>query len=273
MDDFSAFARLIAAVQPWLGQLVIVGGWAHRLYWHHPLAGPLSYAPLRTRDADMAFSLSERLAGDIGAALRAADFTETLSSDHTPPVSQFALGGEDQGFYAEFLAPLHGSGVTRKGTADATIARAGVTAQKLRHLDLLLTRPWSVRLTPVQHPSFTRPLDVRIANPASFIVQKLLIQKERPPRKQAQDALYIHDTLELFSAHLDELNALWNRSVHPMLPKPTANRVLRLAEQQFATVSDTIRAAARLPADRTLSPERFRAVCSLGLEELLAIGR
>jgi hypothetical protein len=28
VDDFSAFARLIDALRPWLGGLVIVGGWA-----------------------------------------------------------------------------------------------------------------------------------------------------------------------------------------------------------------------------------------------------
>ena len=271
MDDYPPFARLIEAVRPWLGQLVIVGGWAHRLYWAHPVAARPSYSPLQTRDADLAFSTRERIVGDIGSALEAAHFAEKLSTDHTPPVSRYVLGDDDQGFYAEFLVPLHGSGTTRKGAPDATLARGGVTAQKLRYLDVLLTDPWTVQLTPAVHPVFSEPAEVRIANPAAFIVQKLLIHKDRLPRKQAQDALYIHDTLELFSARLDRLNALWATSVRPNLPTATANRVRRLAREQFGTVSDTIRNAVTIPADRTLRPDRFQALCSLGISELLGV--
>jgi len=32
VEDFEAFARLVTALRPWLGQLVVVGGWAHRLH-------------------------------------------------------------------------------------------------------------------------------------------------------------------------------------------------------------------------------------------------
>jgi hypothetical protein len=31
-DDLRSFARLVDALAPWLGQVVIIGGWAHRLY-------------------------------------------------------------------------------------------------------------------------------------------------------------------------------------------------------------------------------------------------
>jgi plasmid maintenance system killer protein len=31
VDDLEAFARLVTALRPWLGQLVVVGGWAQRL--------------------------------------------------------------------------------------------------------------------------------------------------------------------------------------------------------------------------------------------------
>ena len=40
MEDFEAFARLVTALRPWLGQLVVVGGWAHRLHRFHPRANP-----------------------------------------------------------------------------------------------------------------------------------------------------------------------------------------------------------------------------------------
>jgi hypothetical protein len=39
--DIEHFARLIDTLHPWLDQVVIIGGWAHRLYRLHPLAQPL----------------------------------------------------------------------------------------------------------------------------------------------------------------------------------------------------------------------------------------
>jgi hypothetical protein len=36
------FARLIEALDPWLGQIVVIGGWAHRLYRLDPRAQNLA---------------------------------------------------------------------------------------------------------------------------------------------------------------------------------------------------------------------------------------
>jgi hypothetical protein len=138
MDDRASFGRLIEAIRPWLGNLVLVGGWAHQLHRLHPNASAPPYEPLRTKDVDLAFASSARLAGDIGAALKNAHFDEELSGEHVPPIAQYVLGKEDLGFYVEFLAPLTGDGVRRDGAVDATISKAGVTAQKLRHLEILL---------------------------------------------------------------------------------------------------------------------------------------
>src|SRR6185503_5121426 len=106
MEDFDSFARLIDAIRPWLNHLVIVGGWAHRLHRLHLLANAVQYQPLRTRDADIAFSENAPLDGDLRAALRDADFKEDSSGEDTPPVTHYLLGDDDLGFYAEFLTPL-----------------------------------------------------------------------------------------------------------------------------------------------------------------------
>jgi hypothetical protein len=47
--------------------------------------------------------------------LQTAGFEEDFSGNYTPPVTHYRLGGDDQGFYAEFLAPLYGSGLTCAG--------------------------------------------------------------------------------------------------------------------------------------------------------------
>ncbi len=115
MEDLEAFGRLISALRPWLAQVVVVGGWAHRLHRFHPLANPAAHLPLRTRDADVAFPLDAELTGDIQAALRRAGFVQELFGDLVPPATHYRLGEEDAGFYAEFLTPLHGSGLKRRG--------------------------------------------------------------------------------------------------------------------------------------------------------------
>lgn len=89
MDDLKSIAQLLDALRPWHRDLVIVGGWAHRLYRFHDKAARLSYQPVRTRDADLAFGSRAPLMGDIGAALKAADFNEVLSGEHTPPISEY----------------------------------------------------------------------------------------------------------------------------------------------------------------------------------------
>jgi hypothetical protein len=268
MDDIAAFARLVEALRPWLDHLVIVGGWSHRLHRFHRLANPPAYEPLATRDADIAFSDRTPLHGDILAALRAADFKEEFFGDHAPPVAHYRLGKEESGFYAEFLAPLRGSGVRRGGSPDATILRAGITAQKLRHLDLLLTSPWEIGLGQAVGVELDPAAEVVIANPVSFIAQKLLIHRLRAPGKRAQDALYVHDTIELFGSNLKALSEIWWESVRPKFPEKTVRRVEESCTEQFGAVTDVIRAAARIPQDRVLRPERMQQLCAYGLQQI-----
>ena len=270
MDDFKEFARLIDALRPWLGHLVIVGGWAHRLHRFHELANPPNYQPLTTRDADVAFSPTDTLSGDLSEALRSANFHPEYFGEHTPPVTQYRLGEEGSGFYVEFLVPLRGSGVKRNGSPDATLTKAGVSAQKLRHLELLLTNPWTVRVGTAVGVPLASPADINIANPVAFIAQKLLIQKYRKKEKQPQDALYIHDALELFGRRLENLRVVWQGEIRPTLASKTARDVERLQQELFGEVTDVIRRAAQLRQDRTLRPEQIQAACSVGLGEIFA---
>jgi len=267
MEDLANFARLVDAIRPWLTHVVIVGGWAHRLHRLHPLATTQEYQPLRTRDVDLAFSPDAPLHGDLRKALSKAGFREELSGEHTPPVTHYRLGEEDAGFYAEFLTAKKGGDLTRRGSRDLTVVKAGITAQKLRHVDLLLEVPWLVRVGTETLP-ITRSFDLPVANPVSFIVQKLLIHKHRDAQKKVQDVLYIHDTLELFGASLGQLRTVWRDEVRPRIPARTANRALLIASELFKGVTDVIREAARIPQDRRLRPEVVRAATHHGLEEV-----
>jgi hypothetical protein len=265
VDDSVAFARLLEALDPWLGDLLIVGGRAHRLYRFHPLAQSPNHAPVVTRDADVAFDLNARLVGNIGAALKGAGFDEELSGEYIPPVTEYRLGEEDQGFFAEFLTPLRGGEFKRDGTPDATVKKAGVIAQKLRHVDLLLIAPWSVKVSTDVGVPVGKPLRVKVPNPVSYIAQKLLIQKHRKPDKRPQDVLYIHDTLELFARELTALRKIWREQVRPQMPEKTARTVEKLRRQQFDAVSDVHRSAVRIQQDRGLTPAGLQEASSYGL--------
>jgi hypothetical protein len=52
--DLEGFSKVIVALEPWLGEAVLVGGWAHRLYRLDPRARKLDYPPLTTLDGDVA---------------------------------------------------------------------------------------------------------------------------------------------------------------------------------------------------------------------------
>jgi hypothetical protein len=217
----------------------------------------------------LAFANRAPIEGDIKAALIEHGFKEQLGGEHKPPVAHYTLDDENGGFYAEFLTPLIGSGFKRSGEQDATMTIAGISAQKIRYLDILLVDPWVITLDPKSGIPLPSSMDVQVANPLCFIVQKFLIQKDRPAAKQAQDVLYIYDTIELFGALLDEFHETWKRSISPALGERLSNTVLTLSKNTFSNINDVIRAAARIPQNRKLSPEQIQQTCLLAFEIIL----
>ena len=270
--DLRQFARLVDALEPWLDRVLFIGGWAHRLFRERPEAARLSYPPLRTGDVDVALDprTLERDTG-IRERLAASGFREEFLGDDRPPVTHYSLGDEASGFYVEFLSPLRGGDRRRKGGRDVTQRIAGVIAQKLRHLDVLLIDPWAVTID--KDHGFPRepPAAVLVPNPASFIVQKLLIQARRKLEDRAKDALYVHDTIELFAADLGGLHAILSERIAPTLSR-SARLAIRRATAEYDEVSDTIREASLMAGPRGLTPRMIQEVCRIGLHQLIAGG-
>jgi len=252
--DLASFAHAVEALKPYLDQLVFVGGWAHFLYTLRPEASPLSFEPLRTEDADVAaparFSRGTRT---IAECLTRAGFREHLSSDHTPPISEYVLGDEAGSFYLEFLAPLVGGEIKRGGRHDVTTMVGGITAQTLRYLDILLASPWQVTLTRDRGFPVARSRAISIPNPAAYIVQKMLVLPKRSPDKQSKDLLYVHDTFAIFADSLASVRAAWEALRKTMLAGHvrTFEKTVR---SDVAEVSDLARRAARIASDRAAPP-------------------
>lgn len=263
--DDEKFAVLLGALGPYLDRVVIVGGWAHRLFRHHPLAQAVPYQALMTRDTDVAIPPGMRIdEGNLRERLLARGFTEEFLGDDRPPVTHYQLGGDDAGFYVEFLTPLAGGEFRRDGTRDVTTSVAGVSAQKLRHLDVLLIAPWTVTIDPAGAAT-----KVMIANPVSYIVQKFLISGKRKPAERAKDVLYIHDTIELFAGALPDLRRLWSDAVRPALGSRGEAKVQQATRRLFSEVTDVVRQAARMASGRVLSPEGVVEVCHAGMTRIV----
>jgi hypothetical protein len=261
------FQRLMEALDPWLDRVVIVGGWTLPLLRHHPLAQGLPYAPLFTRDADVAVPAglrSERV--DVRERLLARGFHEDFLGDDKPPVTHYQLG-DDAGFYVEFLTPLVGSEFKRNQKRDVTATIAGVTAQKLRHVEILLVEPWTVAFPRAQGEIGFH--GVNVANPVSYVVQKLLVHAKRKPDARAKDVLYVHDTIELFAASLNDLRAVWTNSVSLALERRAIARLHEARRRIFGEVTDLSRTAALMAVGRRLSPEALVETCNVGLQRLL----
>ena len=254
------FSRLVVALEPWLEQVVIIGGSAHQLYRRHPSAQELDYPPLMTLDTDVAVPLKLPVREeDIRSRLLAHGFMEEFLGDDRPPATHYHLGDEASGFYVEFLTPLIGGEYDRKGRRKATTEVAGVASQRLRYVELLLHHPWSLDF---ESGAFAAKL--KIANPVSFVAQKVLIHEEREREDRAKDILYMHDTLEVFGARLHELQELWRRIVAPQLRARNSRIVSKASEVLFDNLSDDIRRAAQISDQRRLSPEAIREACQYG---------
>lgn len=267
--DIEHFVRLIDTLHPWLNQIVIIGGWAHRLHRIHPLAQPLDYEPLGTLDTDVAVPAQLPANGeDIRHRLLENGFREELLGSMQPPAAHYHVAAGNSGFYAEFLTPLVGGEVKRGGKRDVTAQIAGVLVQKLRHLELLLDAPWEVVIAPANGYPTDGVRRIRVPNAAAFLVQKILIHDKRDRADKAKDILYIHDTIATFGGNLPTIRGEWETNVKPALHARASHEVEGAAETHFQEVDDTIREAARIATGRNLTPEMVREVCSYGWKQI-----
>jgi nucleotidyltransferase-like protein len=107
--ELEPFGRLVEALNPWLGEVVIIGGWAHRLYRLDARSQKLTYPPLTTLDSDIAVPTKVAVKGvSIRDRLLAAGFQEEFVGEDRPPATHYHLRAHE-GFYVEFLTPLVGS--------------------------------------------------------------------------------------------------------------------------------------------------------------------
>jgi hypothetical protein len=272
-SEIEAFSKFIVALEPWLSEAVLVGGWAHRLYRLDPRARKLNYLPLTTLDGDVAVPLTlKEQKSTVRQRLLEAGFQEEFVGEDHPPATHYYYG-KGGGFYAEFLAPLVGSEHDRHGKRKATMEVGGVSFQLLRYIEILLVSPWRVDLSMESGFPLTPKRTVQIANPASFLAQKILIHDERGHNDKAKDLLYMHDTVDVFSEVLEELRQIFRKDIVPRLHPRRVAELEQAADRLFGKVDDPIREASLMSNGRTVNPQRLAETARAGLKEIFGTGK
>ena len=112
-------------------------------------------------------------------------------------------------------------------------------------------------------------IDLRVPNPVSFIIQKLLIRDERSKQKRlANDVVYIHDALQIFYGAIDtDLVPIW-RELEGTLHRNQQQSVRDGVKELFSEMNDVIREAVTIPTDRKVDPNNMLRLCREGFEEL-----
>jgi hypothetical protein len=248
--------RLARALAPASDDFVVIGGAAHQLFRLVDLAQPVDFPVVRTFDADVAIRAGGALASmRLDERLADLGFRAEPSGGATPPATRYVMSSAPA-HYLQFVTHRTGSGTKRSGRRESTAIVAGTVAERLSHIDLLLNSPWTVELDEAHgYPATNQRLELRIANAAAYIAQKLLVLSKRDPRDRAKDVVYVHDTLLIFAAALDDLAQLWRRSVRQ--DSKTARDVAALAAALSSRPTDDIRRAVQLlrALDRSNPPD------------------
>ncbi|CAD6560916.1 hypothetical protein LMG28727_07272 [Paraburkholderia kirstenboschensis] len=157
----------------------------------------------------------------------------------------------------------------RDGQADATLRKAGISAQKLRKIEPLMLSPWEVTIPKGVGGADEDIPGLKVPNPVTFIAQKILIRDVRKRKgKASQDILYIHDTVQIFGDEVGSLAALWSDDLAAKLSLEERAAVIDGVDRIFSRVADDLRDAALIPQGRGLNPDEMRDVCEMVLKEI-----
>ena len=184
--------QAVRALGPYRTKVVLAGGCANALYRYHPGVAPSPIRPLVTFDVDVATpNKLPQSESSLQTALAAAGL-QPSPGDQPTNKYKTAPGAAET---LEFLCPITGTPTAVRTQFPTLIKIQGsCTAEALDYLDLLLMFPWSIDLRTVPPLAVADELLVRIPNPVSYIMQKILIRSRRTSSgKRAKDSYYIYE--------------------------------------------------------------------------------
>lgn len=188
----------IEPLRPYLGQIVVAGGWVPYLYMRL-YEGAVAHEPLLTSDFDAALARSGLIESDVtlDASILSSGFSYEFASLDVPPVVRYVKDLEG-GRQAEIEF------ITQANDFREVVKVVGsVNAQALQDIDLLLADSWS---HPLEQFGIQGEGELRLPRPSMFVLHKVLTAPRRSRgEKTAKDLYYAFYVLDAFPVWRDDL--------------------------------------------------------------------
>jgi len=181
---------------------VLTGGLVPFMYRHLPeLAGRTAQPALLTFDLDWTVPTPLNLAGEsLDKQLTDSGFVVVLGGQEPPHVMQYqpARYGDVRGpVYIEFLTPRKGGAEVRGEDRTVLEVQAGLNAQALPYLELLLHTPLPFDASAISATGLEKGTEILLPDPMAYILQKVLARRRRKPNKKGTDQALIYDVVVL----------------------------------------------------------------------------
>lgn len=198
--DLLALLRTIDILKPYLGEIVIVGGWVPFIYRRYG-SMPTRHPAVRTTDIDIAVprKLAAGKRQTINDLLRKAGYQVRMYGSDTS-VMKYEMNSPATEI--EFLTPEAG------GRGEKTISvQRDLSAQALRYLQILLEHTKNIDIDDTVSGYDVR-LVARVPSPGAFVYQKgLTLDRRRSRSGTAKDLYYIFDVLDSSAQLRDSIPA------------------------------------------------------------------
>ncbi|MDO8847212.1 MAG: GSU2403 family nucleotidyltransferase fold protein [Coriobacteriia bacterium] len=196
--------RGLSAIEPYLDEVVLAGGWVPHIYELLYDATASGRSP-RTRDIDLAVRRTVPLKGrSIDELLTAAEFECRFHSLDTPPVTKYVATTTEGEVEIEFITDAPGA------AEGAVQVQSDLTAQGLHYVGIMLEDPWAVDLGALTGEAADHT--VLVPRPGAFVFHKALAFRDRRDRlKREKDLYYVFFVLDAFPAWREMIAAEFTR--------------------------------------------------------------
>jgi len=191
--------RVVSALEPYLGEIVIIGGWVPYLYRQYGGLSTWRGRLSMTQEVDVLVRSEIHPDGrnTIAEILRTAGF---VASTNTSAAAVWA-NDPASGAKIEFLVPHVGTFRTVGRIVDV-MQQPGVGAVALDRLDLLQRHTRRLRIPALDAAGSTRLVDVRLPTLGAYVINKAATFRDRRVMesgavnpKRAKDLVYLHDVM------------------------------------------------------------------------------
>ena len=190
--DKSGLMHSLNSINPYLNDIVIIGGWAWYFYRRY-LCGQDVISLEFTRDLDCAVSRAlKKKDRTMKELLKEHGFEWVPTGDFKPPSEKYAWpDNKDSRAVIEFLTPSLGS--DRTSTVEV---QKGLVAQPLRYLNILIEDTLTLKVDESYEGNSFRG-SIVVPKPGMFVAQKALsYTRRRTSREKGKDLHYMYDLID-----------------------------------------------------------------------------